>query len=44
MALEEEGLGRLHHIVWCDLTNLAAKETRRLERNTSYEANRPEAA
>lgn len=44
MALEEEGLGRLHHIVWCDLTNLAAKETRRLERNTSYEASRPEAA
>ncbi|WP_327292413.1 hypothetical protein [Streptomyces sp. NBC_01198] len=38
-ALAEGGLGRLHHAVWCDLTNLAAKETRRLERNTSYEAN-----
>lgn len=33
----EEGLGVLHHRLWQDLTNYAAKENRRSHLNTSYD-------
>jgi hypothetical protein len=38
-ALAEGGLGRLYHALWCDLTNHANAEMRKLSRNTSFEAN-----
>ena len=37
-ALEEGGIGRVHHMLWCDLQNEAVKRNRRQHLNTSYDA------
>lgn len=37
-ALEAGGRGALYHRLWSDLTNIAAKQNRRLHLNTSLEA------
>lgn len=37
-VLEEGGLGRLGHWLWCDLQDAARKANRRSHLNTSYDA------